>query len=202
MCQCHGSEFDITTGALTPWNPGSSGSVLAVAGNDSVVYAGGFFTSIGGKPRNHLAALYTSSGMVTAWNPNPNGTVRALVEDGSTGYLVDRLPQAGDSDAVASFVDAIRKAHELNRDDVRAVAAEQFATKTRQQFLMLLIHCFHTLAVHAGRSLVLYDFVQCPQKVELRGHCIQQRTPVRRSGHETDELLALGFMQPCLGRSQ
>ena len=38
----------------------------------STVYAGGSFTSIGGQPRNYIAALDATSGAATAWNPNAN----------------------------------------------------------------------------------------------------------------------------------
>ena len=37
----------------------------------NTVVAGGYFTQIGGQPRNDLAALDATSGLATAWDPNP-----------------------------------------------------------------------------------------------------------------------------------
>ena len=49
------------------------------------VYAGGKFTSIGGQPRNYIAAL-DATGAATNWNPNANAEVNALALGGSTVY--------------------------------------------------------------------------------------------------------------------
>lgn len=51
------------------------------------MYAGGGFTSIGGKPRNRIAALDVVSGQATAWDPSANNYVSALVLSGSTVYV-------------------------------------------------------------------------------------------------------------------
>jgi hypothetical protein len=48
------------------------------------MYAGGEFTSIGGQPRNRIAALDPASGSATGWNPNANGVVSALAPNGPT----------------------------------------------------------------------------------------------------------------------
>ncbi len=44
-------RFDASSGALTPWNPGANGNVLALAANGGNVYVGGAFTSVGGQGR-------------------------------------------------------------------------------------------------------------------------------------------------------
>ena len=51
-----------------------------------MVYAGGYFTSIGGQGRSGIAALDAATGLATAWNPNANGTVYALAVSGSSVY--------------------------------------------------------------------------------------------------------------------
>jgi hypothetical protein len=50
------------------------------------VYAAGWFTSIGGQPRNRIAALDAASGVATAWNPNASNGVYALAMSGGTIY--------------------------------------------------------------------------------------------------------------------
>ncbi|MCX7012305.1 MAG: PQQ-binding-like beta-propeller repeat protein [Candidatus Sumerlaeota bacterium] len=72
----HGlAAVDALTGSATAWNPdlpaGDNGRVRALAVSGATVYAGGGFTSIGGQPRNGLAALDAVSGLATAWDPNP-----------------------------------------------------------------------------------------------------------------------------------
>ena len=78
-------------GVATGWDPsGHYGTgpaiveTLAVGG--SVIYAGGVFTSIGGQPRNNVAAISAADGMATTWDPNANGEVNALAVSGSTVY--------------------------------------------------------------------------------------------------------------------
>lgn len=78
-----------STGTATSWDPGPSDIVYALAVSGPTVYAGGNFLSIGGQPRNHIAALDASgmtTGAATAWNPNAGVTVRTLAVSGSTLY--------------------------------------------------------------------------------------------------------------------
>ena len=91
------AALDATTGLPTAWNPGTAVdytfdpppvAALAVSGN--IVYAAGNFDSIGGQPRNGIAALDATTGQVTAWNPDASGgyspRVFALALSGSTLY--------------------------------------------------------------------------------------------------------------------
>jgi hypothetical protein len=92
------AALDRTTGQATAWDPsprnGSStgAEITTLAANGSTVYAGGWFTTIGGRARNNLAALSRTTGEATAWNPRPNtsrytaATVYALAASGSTVY--------------------------------------------------------------------------------------------------------------------
>src|SRR5207247_9983385 len=64
----------------------ANSSVLALAVSGSTVYAGGIFTSIGGQPRNRIAALDAATGAATAWNPIADSSVVALAVSGGTVY--------------------------------------------------------------------------------------------------------------------
>lgn len=75
------------TGAVdSSWNPTPDSLVTALATDASGnVYAGGWFSSIGGQNRNHLAKL-SGSGVGAAdpaWNPDPDNFVEALLLDGN-----------------------------------------------------------------------------------------------------------------------
>ena len=80
------------TGAATAWDPNADGppsnlnEVIALTVSGSTVYAGGSFTTIGGQPRNNMAALDVTSGLATAWNPNAIGEVAAIAVSGSTVF--------------------------------------------------------------------------------------------------------------------
>ncbi len=47
--------------------------VCALAISGSILYVGGNFTTIGGQPRNYIAALDAATGNVTGWNPGGGG---------------------------------------------------------------------------------------------------------------------------------
>ena len=85
------------SGLATGWDPHAINSlgnanVSALAVSGAIVYAGGWFTSIGGQTRHNIAALNASSGLATTWNPNPSGGtsigsgVVTLAVSGSTVY--------------------------------------------------------------------------------------------------------------------
>ena len=85
------AAFSIATGQIDPaWVPNADNIVRALAVNSdgSTVYAGGFFTQIGGQDRNHLAALSPvgSGGTATGWNPGSDGFVFALALGSHTLY--------------------------------------------------------------------------------------------------------------------
>jgi uncharacterized repeat protein (TIGR01451 family) len=61
--------------------------IYALAFANNTLYVGGFFQSIGGQNRAHLAALDGHTGMATAWNPNPNGIVGSLALSENTLYV-------------------------------------------------------------------------------------------------------------------
>lgn len=70
-----------STDYFLDWNPNSSDRVetLRLANNNTLLYAGGAFTVIGGQPRRRIAALDTSTAAATSWAPDVNnGTVNAI----------------------------------------------------------------------------------------------------------------------------
>ena len=87
------------SGAVLPWNPGASSYVLTLAVSGSTVYAGGYFTGVGGgdgsqATRNYLAA-FDASGAVLPWNPGANNFVNSLAVAGTTVYAGGAFTFAG-----------------------------------------------------------------------------------------------------------
>jgi hypothetical protein len=76
----------LSDGRVSAWNPSPDGEVRALAVAGPVVYAGGYFTSIGGQPRNRIAALDAATGVARPWNPNANLGVVALAVAGDLVY--------------------------------------------------------------------------------------------------------------------
>lgn len=85
------AAVDAVSGAVTPWNPGSSTStttgVRELALSGSTIYVAGFFDHMGGAVRHSLAAIDTS-GTLLPWYPQvgvffPTG----LVADGGSIYI-------------------------------------------------------------------------------------------------------------------
>jgi hypothetical protein len=74
-----------TTGALLPWNPSANGRVYSLTHIGSTIYAGGNFTTLGGKARKNIGAV-TTSGVVTSFNPGASDTVY-VVRVGPNGNI-------------------------------------------------------------------------------------------------------------------
>lgn len=97
------AAVDARTGGAAIWNPKLSGAdsrhVSALAVSGSMLYVAGGFTSIGGQPRNGLAAIDRALGTATTWNPdardNAGGGVRALAVSGSTVYAGGEFESIG-----------------------------------------------------------------------------------------------------------
>jgi len=91
------AALDATTGLATEWDPNSNGQVLALAVDGNTVYVGGDFfhdsrlppdtPSIGGQPRNQIAALDAATGLATAWSPYAPGRVRVIAVGGKTVFI-------------------------------------------------------------------------------------------------------------------
>ena len=85
------AALNASDGTATTWNPNPNSEVAALAISEStgsIVYVGGFFTTIGGQTRNKIAALNASDGAATSWDPDPTASanVLALAISGSTIY--------------------------------------------------------------------------------------------------------------------
>jgi hypothetical protein len=81
----------------TTWNPSASSFVNALTLSGSTVYAGGQFNSIGGQPRNNIAALDVATGNATSWNPGANNTIWFLASSGSTVYVGGFFTEIGNT---------------------------------------------------------------------------------------------------------
>ena len=94
-----------TTGtgvADATWNPnatiaGDYPAVYGLAFSDGSVYAGGYFTAIGGQTRYAIAKLSaTGTGAADAtWNPNANSSVYAVCVNGADVYAGGAFNQIG-----------------------------------------------------------------------------------------------------------
>jgi len=64
------AAIDVVTGRVTDWNPSPNDWVLALAASGESLFVSGFFDSIGGAPRQGIAALGLATGQVkTNWIP-------------------------------------------------------------------------------------------------------------------------------------
>lgn len=91
----HIAAFDMTTGALKPFNPSLGNGdfrTMALDTNNNVLYVGGSFTSVNTLTtpvaRNNIAAFDTSTGVATSFNPDVNNIVYQLLlsSDSNTLY--------------------------------------------------------------------------------------------------------------------
>lgn len=93
------AAFELSSGALTVWNPDVQVGlcdVRALAARGDTIYLGGLFSSIGGVPRRHLAAVNALTGAPTSWDPSLTGPddlyfgdpfVSVLAISGNTIYV-------------------------------------------------------------------------------------------------------------------
>jgi hypothetical protein len=93
------AALDTGTGNALTWNPNANGSlspyafcrVSSLAVNGTTIYAGGYFSSIGGRSCNYLAALDAVTGIASSWNPGVfnasySGTINTIASSGTTVY--------------------------------------------------------------------------------------------------------------------
>lgn len=97
------AALNMVTGNAMAWNPSvdptvtnivttSEISTIDVAG--TIVYAGGLFTTAGGRTRNNIAAI-DANGASTDWDPGANGQVLALAANGGDIFAGGRFTVIG-----------------------------------------------------------------------------------------------------------
>lgn len=69
--------------------------VQAAVRDGDTLYIAGDFTSVGGQPRNRLAAIDLTTNTVTAWNPNVNGFIGTMLKSGNTIYIGGNFSTVG-----------------------------------------------------------------------------------------------------------
>lgn len=86
-----GAAFNLTTGALLPWNPAlEGGAAYVVAVSGSTVFVGGIFTTASGTARPGFAAVDATTGALASSPPttlNTGAIVNAMQLSGNTLYL-------------------------------------------------------------------------------------------------------------------
>jgi uncharacterized delta-60 repeat protein len=86
------ARLDPATGLADSFDPnatGGSGEIESIAVQaDGKILVGGYFTSIGGKPRNHIARLDPTTGLADSFDPNAIGAVWAIAVQADGKILV------------------------------------------------------------------------------------------------------------------
>ncbi len=104
------AAFNASTGALiTSFNPNLNGAVrtITTSPDGSILYVGGDFTSVGGTPRNRIAAFTTATGALRPWAPNPNNRVSGIAATASTVYVAGSFSNiAGQARQRVAAIDA------------------------------------------------------------------------------------------------
>ena len=146
------AALNASDGIATAWNPsavhtdgGANISALALSG-DGKVYAGGYFTTIGGMSRNNIAALNTDGDgteghpYTTTWNPTGDGYINCLALSGTTlytgGYFATIGGRSRNNIAALGTTDGLATSWNPNAgiDDINAIAVSNTAVFAGGQF--------------------------------------------------------------------
>ncbi len=103
------AAIDLATGNVLPWNPSAADSsktnVNSIVSNGNAVYIGGVFDTIGGQPRNNIAAINASTGDILPWNPNANNVIYTMAFRNNTVFAGGDFTEIGGQSQ--SFIAAI-----------------------------------------------------------------------------------------------
>jgi hypothetical protein len=86
------AAVDTRTGKVTRWAPeplqeGYPTVIWSLLAHAGVIYAGGWYTTIGGAERQNVAALDPVTGQVTGWNPGADYVVHSFALHGRTLFI-------------------------------------------------------------------------------------------------------------------
>jgi hypothetical protein len=81
------AALDTINGQVMSWNPGANDVATTFLLSGETLYAGGYFTEVGGQPRSFAAAFDIASGEVLDWDPNADYPVLAMARSGNSLYL-------------------------------------------------------------------------------------------------------------------
>ncbi len=112
------AAIDLSSGGLdASFNVGTNARIttMQLSGDGTTLYVGGEFTSVGGQPRNHIAALNTETGAAYPWNPDINGTTST-----TAAYDIE-LSAAGDLLYVGGAFETIGG---VTRNNLGAISVE------------------------------------------------------------------------------
>ncbi|WP_439591355.1 PKD domain-containing protein [Microbacterium sp.] len=89
--------YNLTTGALLPWNPGANAVIrsMAVSADGSTLYVAGLFTQIAGQTRYRVAAFNAATGALLPWQPSPNSGVLGVQAIGNTVWISGSFSTVG-----------------------------------------------------------------------------------------------------------
>ena len=117
------AAFSAASGALvTAFTGNATGTgavVYALEASGSVLYVGGFFTTLGGSSRANLGAVDAGTGAATGWTANTDGAVYALAAGSGVVYAGGDFVHVNGSTArnfVAAFEHLDRHGHELESE--------------------------------------------------------------------------------------
>jgi hypothetical protein len=92
------AAVDTINGEALDWNPGANDVADAFVMLGDTLYAGGYFTRVGGLTRNYLAAMNATTGEVTEWNPDASWPVRTMTRSDNTIYVGGLFSSMGGMD--------------------------------------------------------------------------------------------------------
>lgn len=84
-------------GSLKNWSPKVDGLVRALEIKNGVLYIGGAFKYVDGKPRYSLASFDMITGNLTSWQPSTNATVTSMEADSNNLYIGGNFTHTAES---------------------------------------------------------------------------------------------------------